>query len=349
MLKISKRVIIKKESMKIFNKTIATLFITSSVIWISSCENRKATSGGSTDSTATASQKYACPMHPEVTGKEGDTCPSCGMKLELVSTEKEENKNEYFMAFKTSPEVEAGKPATLSFTPSIKGKENESVPLDIQHDKKIHLIVVSKDLSYFDHVHPALQANGSYEINVLGKGDNYTNGKFKNETHFDQGGDYVLFADYLPTGAEHQLERIELKISGTPYKAQRFSAEKTESQVDGYEVSLLPDGGKFFSEGTSHISAVIKKDGKEIAADQLEDYLSAKAHVVMISEDSQNYLHVHPNVTKGRLDLHTTFGKPGIFRAWLQFQTNGQVHTADFVILVQQGAVSGEQPAEHHH
>ena len=33
------------------------------------------------DSTATA---YACPMHPEVTGKEGDKCSKCGMKLEAV-------------------------------------------------------------------------------------------------------------------------------------------------------------------------------------------------------------------------------------------------------------------------
>lgn len=27
---------------------------------------------------------YACPMHPEVTGKEGDSCPKCGMDLEKV-------------------------------------------------------------------------------------------------------------------------------------------------------------------------------------------------------------------------------------------------------------------------
>lgn len=27
---------------------------------------------------------YACPMHPEVTDKEGDNCSKCGMKLEQV-------------------------------------------------------------------------------------------------------------------------------------------------------------------------------------------------------------------------------------------------------------------------
>lgn len=33
------------------------------------------------DSTAVV---YACSMHPEVTGKEGDKCSKCGMKLEAV-------------------------------------------------------------------------------------------------------------------------------------------------------------------------------------------------------------------------------------------------------------------------
>lgn len=33
------------------------------------------------DSTQTV---YACPMHPEVTGKEGDKCSKCGMELVAV-------------------------------------------------------------------------------------------------------------------------------------------------------------------------------------------------------------------------------------------------------------------------
>ncbi|WP_394202590.1 heavy metal-binding domain-containing protein [Shewanella waksmanii] len=33
-----------------------------------------------------AQAKYDCPMHPEVTGKKGDTCPKCGMNLEPVKT-----------------------------------------------------------------------------------------------------------------------------------------------------------------------------------------------------------------------------------------------------------------------
>lgn len=36
----------------------------------------------STDQAADAT--YACPMHPEITGKEGDKCSKCGMALVKV-------------------------------------------------------------------------------------------------------------------------------------------------------------------------------------------------------------------------------------------------------------------------
>lgn len=31
---------------------------------------------------AAVTAEYACPMHPEVTGNKGDSCPKCGMFLE---------------------------------------------------------------------------------------------------------------------------------------------------------------------------------------------------------------------------------------------------------------------------
>ena len=34
---------------------------------------------------AVAEQGYDCPMHPEVKGAKGDTCPKCGMNLEPVA------------------------------------------------------------------------------------------------------------------------------------------------------------------------------------------------------------------------------------------------------------------------
>jgi hypothetical protein len=47
--------------------------------------NEQAHTHATGDSTATQASEelaYACPMHPEVTGKEGDKCSKCGMYLE---------------------------------------------------------------------------------------------------------------------------------------------------------------------------------------------------------------------------------------------------------------------------
>jgi hypothetical protein len=338
--------------MKTIIKAFAIGVAVSGALLLTSCGNADKHDHGDGEHThdeAAAEETYACPMHPEVTGKKGEKCSKCGMDLVLVDNKAAANA--YFMDFKATPSVEAGKPAMLSFTPKIKGSETEMVPLDIQHDKKLHLIIVSKDLSYFDHIHPEFQSSGSYDIAVLPKGKDYSKGAFASETKFVQGGDYVLFADYLPSGATHQLERIELNVAGTPYQARTFKDEKLVSTVDGFEVSLVPEGGKFLSKGTIHISGIVKKNGKEVPADQFENYLAAKAHVVMISEDTQNYLHVHPEVVDGRLDLHTEFGKTGIFRGWLQFQTDGKVHTADFVVKVEEGTApeSAHESADHKH
>jgi hypothetical protein len=72
----------------------ASIFLTGSVL-ITSCNTKKAeqeeqkSAEGEDhaihemDSTATA---YACPMHPEETGKEGDKCSKCGMNLEAMKS-----------------------------------------------------------------------------------------------------------------------------------------------------------------------------------------------------------------------------------------------------------------------
>jgi hypothetical protein len=44
------------------------------------------------NSDNTAGQLYACPMHPEVTGKQGEECSKCGMELtEPVANKEVEN------------------------------------------------------------------------------------------------------------------------------------------------------------------------------------------------------------------------------------------------------------------
>jgi hypothetical protein len=89
-----------KKSIALFAFLFTGLFAAS--ILVMSCSGKKAeqteetghqhAEGDSTsqnaeipmDSTQTA---YACPMHPEITGKEGDKCSKCKMALEAMKKE----------------------------------------------------------------------------------------------------------------------------------------------------------------------------------------------------------------------------------------------------------------------
>ncbi len=273
---------------------------------------------------------YACPMHPEVTGKEVDTCPKCGMKLE--HNDNAGAPSNVAMQFSTDPAtINANQEVTLSLTPKMKDNANEQVPLDIEHTKKIHLIVVNEDLSWFDHIHPELNADGTYTV----------------KEKFPTPGKYTLFADYKPSGGNHVVDNLNVTVTGKTPAAKTYGADKlTAIAGDGFSVSLTHEGGKFLTNTAMHINGVVMLNGKEVDVTTLEDYLGAKAHMVVVSLADKKYLHVHPSVEGGKFDLNTTFDKPGVYRGWIQFQSKGKVYTTDFVMNVSAGK-AGDVKEDH--
>ncbi len=321
---------------QVFKITMA-VFAISTVTIFAACNNSGETKTTATDSTKTemthegGDHIYACPMHPEVTGKEGDECPKCGMKLEhndnagVISN--------VSMQFSTNPAtVNPKEEITLSLTPKNKENANEQVPLDVEHTKKIHLIVVNEDLSWFDHIHPEFNADGSYTV----------------KEKFPAAGKYTLFADYKPSGGNHVVDNLNVTVTGTVPAAKKYDADKlTGSAGDGFTVSLTPEGGKFLTNMAMHINGVVMLNGKEVNVTTLEDYLGAKAHMVVVSLDDKKYLHVHPGVEGGKFDLHTTFDKPGVYRGWIQFQSKGKIYTSDFTMNVAEGKAADMKDMKH--
>lgn len=306
-------------------KTATAMCAIAASLFLASCNNNtKENSEAKTEEHHHADGEqhehiFACPMHPDVTGKEGDKCHKCGMDLEHMD-EKPQAGN-FQMQFTSSPQtIEAGKPVTLSFTPKNKDNASAVVPLDVEHEKKIHLIIVSEDLSWFSHIHPEYQPNGSYTVT---------------ET-FPNGGNYILYADYKPSGSTHQLEKIQVSVTGKEKQAVNYVEPKLITKVDGYEVKFV-NGSEMKSGIQSHIIINIEKDGKLINAAELEKYLGANAHIVMIGKDDKEYVHIHPEGNEFPIHAHTMLTKPGIYKMWMQFQTKGKVHTADFVVKVEQG------------
>ena len=317
------------------NMFIASLALAGLLGVLAACKNEAPAAANTATAThdhasGDHAHTYVCPMHPEVVSDQPGICPKC--KMDLEERHSEADLNRYEMRFTAPAGAAAGQEVLLTFKPGIKGKANSSVPLDIQHEKKIHLIIASDDQGWFNHIHPAYQADGSYEVKAT----------------FPAGGKYTLFADYKPTGADHQLEKINLEVTGKPLPAKTWSAARTTSTTaDDYIITLESELGKFVDQGETHIIAKVMKAGQEIRASQLENYLGAKGHAVVVSTDGEkHYLHIHPGVEYDRLHLAASFGKPGIYRGWLQIQHAGKVQTADFVLSVVEGM--GETPADAH-
>jgi len=257
---------------------------------------------------------YTCPMHPEITGKKGDKCSKCGMDLE---PQKQTNSTGHFeMQLQNRDEkFRAGIPSRLSFTGATAGLEET-------HEKMFHLIIVSDDLAWFHHIHPERnEADNSYAVT---------------ET-FPAGGRYLLFADYKPKGGQARVDRFSVNVEGTPRPATVWKAPKLISNTGEYEVHLI-NGGDISPGAASRLQIAIRENGKELKSDDLQKYLGAVAHLIMIGRNEHNFIHVHP----GSSPIHTIEGEvtvdaPGIYRLWVQFQVDGKVHTADFAVDVKKG------------
>ena len=312
------------------NRFLVSLLATAGLFSAASCSSDSLGGGGTAavttpagaaaDSTAdhAGGHTYACPMHPEVTStKEGDKCPKCGMAL--VHNDQASNGKTYQMQFEAKPTpLVAGRPATLTYTPQEVGNEQAPVPLAVVHEKKIHLIIVRKDLSTFYHEHPEYTAEGNYRAPFT----------------FAKGGDYVLFQDYTPDGTGHQLGRQAVAVQGPKYAPVTYGPDQMQWSQDGYQATLSFDKALKVGQLLA-MNITLAKGGQPVT--DLDNYLGALGHVVVISEDTERYLHVHPNdqADRGpRIGFNTSFEAPGRYRVFLQFNHAGQIHTGNFTINV---------------
>lgn len=274
------------------------------------------------------SAEYACPMHPEVKGKEGETCPTCGMKLIKTS------KDQIHMSFNSTPKViESVKPTLLTFKPIDKSDSTKLVALENTHERMLHMITVSEDLSWFDHIHPEAGGTGSYTVT---------------ET-FPAGGQYLVYADYKPMGLEPRTDRFEIHVAGESRKAVDHQPN-LNAVANAYKLSIVNE--RPLETGSIEIPIVIEKDGQKLTREGIQNYLGAIAHIILIKKEGKDFIHIHPESTiEYPIVAHTNISKPGIYRMWVQFQTNGTVNTAAFTLDIREssGAAQDDKKASHDH
>jgi hypothetical protein len=208
-----------------------------------------------------------------------------------------------------------GSTVNFRFTP-LSQPGNKIASLELLHQKKIHFIIVNEDLSYFDHLHLDKDSAGSYNIAAF----------------FPAGGKYMLIADYKPERMAQQYDTFSINVAGNSNKPVTYTASQLTTTTDGYTVQLLHK--KLIPNTEGVVVMKISKDGNNILPEKIQQYLGEAAHMIAINTDSKEYVHTHSMSDPMSYWFMAKFPRAGFYKVWVQFQTNDMVHTAPFVIQV---------------
>jgi len=211
--------------------------------------------------------------------------------------------------------LEAGNGVPFAFR--IDGPDGDPITAyDEVHDKALHLIVVRRDLSHYQHVHPVRDAHGTWSIPL----------------DLSAPGTYRVLADFQPTGADMSLTLgADVSVPGAQ-SATPLPPPSNVTTVDGYRVTLH---GNLVPGRESTLALSVSKDGKSVT--DLQPYLAAYGHLVALRSGDLAYLHVHPDGAPGdghtragpAITFHAQVPSVGTYRLYLDFRHDSQVHTAE--------------------
>ena len=224
-----------------------------------------------------------------------------------------------------------GVPTTVTAT-VVHAETGEPVTdLNRSHEAWMHLIATRQDLGTFAHVHPEPTGRP---------------GELQVEVTFPTAGTYVVNTEFRQRGEMADVHQRQLvTIAGDAPEPVTLAAGPRTVVVDGVKVEL---GGEAVVGEPSdlHFEFTDATTGKPI--DDLQPFLAAAGHVVMMRADAQTFAHEHAEVedAQGRpmfatpgetfgpeLDVHAEFDTPGVYQLWGQFRlADGDVVTVPFTV-----------------
>ncbi|MET8043410.1 copper resistance protein CopC [Micromonospora sp. NPDC005215] len=188
----------------------------------------------------------------------------------------------------------------------------------VVHDKPLHLIVVGRDLSGYQHLHPTMAPDGTWRVPLT----------------LARPGGYRVYADFSVTATNGTPLPLVLGVDHTVPGAHTPTAlppVQAQATAGPYAVSM---------NGTATVGVTAPMHFQVSAGPttpvQLEPYLGAFGHLVVVREGDLGYVHVHPEpeLVDGSVKFWLTAPSSGRYRAFFDFQIAGKVHTAEFTINV---------------
>ena len=254
---------------------------------------------------------FICPMDPDVRSKGPGKCPRCGMKLEAGLPEPVE----YPVKFWFEPTVPRPGLATQLHLEVVHPSQKKRVrEFEEVHEKLFHLFAISSDLNSFAHVHPQLNADGTFTLNHT----------------FTQPGEYRMLADFYPKGGTPQLVSRTFFIAGERKPAPKLLVDMQPKEGENLHVELVteppqPIAGK----KTLLFFRISPHQG-------LQPYLGAWGHLLAASGDLIDLIHGHPEFPEAgpQIQFNVIFPRAGVHRVWVQFQSLQVVNTVAFNVQV---------------
>ena len=261
---------------------------------------------GSTDSAGHETMSGQAPGHGEQAGGGHDQEPSAaavrglsasagGLTLELDRTEL---------------------PRDMRSMLSFSAQDGAGTPVrdfEIEHDKRMHLIVVRRDLAGFQHLHPTMDDTGTWSVALK----------------LPEAGRYRVFADFKHDGRNLTLAG-DVNVAGSSDPVTLPAPATTAATAGDYTVRV--DGATATAGREQTLSFDVTRADRPVA---LQRYLAASGHLVALRATDLAFLHVHPTgATGGRVSFATEFATAGRYRLYLQFKHDGRVRTAPFTVDV---------------
>jgi hypothetical protein len=190
----------------------------------------------------------------------------------------------------------------------------------VVHEQKVHLIIVRDGLDTFAHLHPNIDADGTMTTTY----------------DFPTGGTYLLFADHQPAGGSQSTAQAQVKVTGETPPAPALTPNVPGKVVaDGLQAEVTITGGG--KAGETMISFALADDAGQPVSD-LQPYMGAMGHLVVISSDGTQYVHAHPaeshSATKNVVKFMAHIPTPGLYKGWGQFRRTGEVRVVPFELKV---------------
>ena len=202
---------------------------------------------------------------------------------------------------------------------------------DVTHERQLHLVVVARDLAAYHHLHPVLEADGTWAVPL----PTLTPGTYR------------AFADFTVAGGPALTLGLDLFVPGGALYSP-LPPPAGLVAVHGYNVSMT--GAPALGEGgqSGEVALTVTSGGAPVT--DLQPYLGAFGHLVVLRTSDLAFVHAHPVEADGvdpttatttaaaaagpTVRFHVAVDAPGDYRMFFEFAHAGVVHTAPFTVHV---------------